>query len=132
MIKRPFILINDDVRQRVAEFAMHSAPLGWACIFQEPTRSLEQNSAQWPILEAFSAQLLWPVNGKMERLTSEEFKDVLTAGFRKETVRLAAGVDGGMIMLGARTSTMKKAEFSDWLEFLHFVAAERGVDLTRK
>ena len=132
MIKRPFILINDDVRRRAAEFAMHSAPLGWACIFQEPTRSLEQNSAQWPILEAFSAQLLWPVNGKMERLTSEEFKDVLTAGFRKETVRLAAGVDGGMVMLGARTSTMKKAEFSDWLEFLHFVAAERGVDLTRK
>ena len=132
MIKRPFVLLNDDVRQRAAEFAMHSAPLGWACIFQEPTRSLEANAAMWPMLQAFADQLEWPVNGKMCKLTSEEWKCILTAAFRKEQGRLAMGLDGGVVMLGSSTRIMPKAEFSEFLEFINYIAAERGVDLTRK
>lgn len=95
----------------------------------EETRSLEQNAAMWPLLEAFSQQLLWPVNGAMVRMDPEEWKDVLTAAFRKERARLAMGLDGGVVMLGMRTSKMGKREFSEWLEFLHSVAADRGVNL---
>ena len=39
------------------------------------------------------------------------------------------GLDGGMVMLGARTSTMSKREFSEWLEFLHATAVDRGIEL---
>jgi hypothetical protein len=98
------------------------------CIKAMPmTRSLEQNAAQWPILDAFSRQLQWPVNGKMVHMTPEEWKDTLSAAFQNETVRLAMGLNGGVVMLGMRTSKMSKARFSEWLEFLHAVAAERGV-----
>jgi hypothetical protein len=93
------------------------------------TRSLQQNAAQWPILEAFSKQLLWPVNGHMVYMTDEEWKDVLTAAFKKEQVRLAMGLDGGVVMLGHRTSEFEKDEFSEWIDFLKATAAERGVNI---
>ena len=60
-----------------------------------------------------------------------EWKDVLSAAFRKETVRLAMGLDGGVVMLGKRTSKFKKAEFSDWLDFLQATAALKGVETER-
>lgn len=37
------------------------------------------------------------------------------------------GLDGGVVMLGQRTSQFSKREFSEWLEFLHATAADRGV-----
>ncbi len=98
------------------------------CIKAMPmTRTLEQNAAQWPYLDALSKQLQWPVNGKLVWMTDEEWKDVLTAAFQNETVRLAMGLNGGVVMLGLRTSKMSKARVSEWLDFLQAVAAERGV-----
>ncbi len=129
-MKRTLILLNDEIRLRAME-AVRDAPDGYAVSIGEPTRNLEQNSAQWPILEAFSKQLQWPVNGNMVYMTAEEWKDVLTAAFRNETARLAMGLDGGVVMLGMRTSKMTKREFSEWLEFLHAVAAQRGVDIAQ-
>lgn len=95
-------------------------------------RTVEQNAAQWPILTAFSEQLMWPVNGEMVYMTPEEWKDVLTAAFKRENPRLAMGLDGGVVMLGQRTSKFKKKQFSEWLEFLHATAAHRGVDLNEE
>ena len=97
--------------------------------FSEPTRNLEQNDAQFRILRAFSNQIQWPVNGRMESLTPEEWKDLLTAAFRQQQPRIAQGIDGGMVLLGQRTSKFSVREFSDYLEFLHSVAADRGVVL---
>lgn len=92
-------------------------------------RTAAQNRLMWPILTAFSQQLLWPVNGRMERLAPDEWKDLLTAAFRGESVRLAMGLSGGVVMLGARTSKFSKAEFSEWIEFLYATAADREVVL---
>lgn len=128
-MKRQFVLLNHAIRQRAAQ-ALLAAPDGaGVSIDDEPSRTLEQNAAQWPILDAFSKQLDWPVNGRMVKMTDEEWKDVLTAAFRNETARLAMGLDGGVVMLGQRTSKFKKGEFSEWLEFLHAIAAQRGVML---
>lgn len=121
-----YVLSHAGARQRALE-AVRSAPDGWEVRLKEPTRNTAQNAAQWPILEAFSEQLVWPVNGRMEKLTSAEWKDLLSAAFRKEQNRVAQGIDGGFVMLGQRTSTFSKKEFSDWLEFLHATAADRGV-----
>lgn len=107
--------------------AVQTAGDGMVVEIKEATRTLDQNAAQWPILDAFSKQLKWPVNGEMVFLTSEEWKDILTAAFKAETVRVAMGLNGGMVLLGFRTSKFGKKEFSDWLEFLHATAAERGV-----
>lgn len=51
----------------------------------------------------------------------------MTAAFEGESVRLAMGINGGVVMLGQRTSRFGKARFSEWLEFLHATAADRGV-----
>ena len=128
MTKQVFILSHPTARQR-AQQAVQNAPEGHVMTLAEPTRNLEQNAAQWPILQAFSDCLVWPVNGRMETLTPDEWKDILTAAFRRESTRVAMGLDGGMVMLGARTSTMSKREFSEWLEFLHATAIDRGIEL---
>jgi len=127
-VKRVFRLVHAEARRRALECVSH-APEGWAVTVQEPTRNLEQNAAMWPILQAFSDQLQWPVNGSMVSMTPDEWKDVLSAAFRRETVRVAMGLDGGMVMLGSRTSKFSVREMSDFLEFLHATAAARGVDL---
>lgn len=126
MDKRLFILAHDVARDAAVR-AVQSAPDGYAVIVQERNRTLDQNAAQWPILQAFSKKLEWPVNGRMVKLTDWEWKDILTAAFRNETARLAMGLDGGVVMLGQRTREFGKKEFSEWLEFLHATAADRGV-----
>lgn len=92
-------------------------------------RNLEQNALLWVLLDAFSKQLNWPVNGQMVKLKPEEWKDILSAAYKRESQRVAMGLDGGMVMLGMRTSNMGKAEFAEFIEFLMATAALRGVQL---
>jgi len=63
----------------------------------------------------------------MTKISADDWKDVLTCAYRNEQPRIAAGYKGGMVLLGQRTSKFSKRDFSEWLEFLHMVAAERGV-----
>ncbi len=126
-MKRPFVISNESVRCTAIAY-INTLPIGSGITTDtDATRNLEQNAAQWPILAAFSKQLLWPVNGELVKMTDEEWKDVLTAGFKQETTRLAMGLEGGVVMLGKRTSRFGKKVFSEWLEYLHAVAAMRGV-----
>ena len=127
-MKQTFVLVHETARKR-ALAAVTTAPDGFVTVVCEPTRNLDQNAAQWPILQAFADQLQWPVNGAMVSMSADEWKDVLSAAFRRETVRVAMGLDGGMVMLGMRTREMSKSEFSEWLDFLHATAAARGVKL---
>lgn len=126
MIRRVFKLVHDQARQLALQL-VKAAPEGWVVIVQEPTRSLDANAAMWPILQAFSEQLVWPVNGQMVKLSADEWKDLLSAAFKREEARICPGINGGMVMLGHRTSQFSKREFSDFLEFLHSVASDRGV-----
>lgn len=93
----------------------------------EENRKNSQNAIQWPILNAFADQLLWPVNGQMVKLTGSEWKDILTCAYRQEVPRVAMGLNGGMVMLGYKTREFKRSEWSDWIEFLNSVAVDRGV-----
>lgn len=127
-MKKTFIMAHAVARAHALQ-AVEDAPEGYVITISEPTRSFEQNAAQWPILQAFADQLQWPVNGAMEWLTADEWKDILTAAFKRETVRVAMGLDGGMVMLGSRTSKFSKAQFSEWLDFLNATAAARDVEL---
>ena len=121
-----FNLVHATARQRAID-AVKSAPDGWTVTIDEPKRSLDQNAALWPILTEFSQQLEWPVNGRMCKIEPGEWKDILSAAYKRESQRVAMGLDGGMVMLGMRTSKMKKREFSEFLEFVLSVAADRGV-----
>jgi len=123
-----YILAHAEARRRAVQ-GVQDAPDGYVIRIDEPTRSIRANAAMWPILQAFSEQIEWPVNGKFCKLEPEEWKDLLTAAFTRETVRVAMGLDGGMVMLGLRTSKMGKKQFSEFLDFLHATAADRGVIL---
>ena len=124
--KRILILAHAEARKN-AHKAIDEAVDGSKVTIGPPGRSLGQNAAQWPILEAFSNQLKWPVNGEMAQLTPDEYKDILTAAFQGESVRLAMGMSGGVVMLGMRTSKMSKKRFSEWLDFLSATAAMKGI-----
>jgi hypothetical protein len=125
-MKRTYALVHAEARRRASQDCM-DAPDGYVVTVSEPTRNLDQNAAQWPILVAFSEQLDWPVNGRMVKMAPDEWKDVLSAAFQNTQARLAMGLDGGVVMLGMRTSKMGKRQFSEWLEFLHATAVDRGV-----
>ena len=125
-MKQTFHLVHDEARRR-AWAAIGKAPQGHVVTIAEPTRNLEQNAAMWPILEAYAERKQISVNGAMVNLSPEEWKDILTAAFHQETARLAMGLNGGVVMLGQRTRQYGKKKFSEWLEFLHAVATERGV-----
>ena len=59
-----------------------------------PRRSLDQNAKLWPMLQDIARQVDW----YGERLSKEEWKDVLTAGLKKQKV--VPGVDGGFVVVG--------------------------------
>lgn len=92
----------------------------------EPKRSLEQNDRMWAMLTEISQQLEWVVDGALRKLAPEEWKDILTAGLKREQ-RVAQGIDGGFVILGQRTSKMTKRELSDLIELIAAFGAERGV-----
>lgn len=124
-MKQTFIMAHDLARQRAIQ-AVKDAPDGYAVTVGEPTRSLDQNAAQWPYLAGFAAQKQLCINGVMQHVTDDDWKDVLTGCYHGET-RMAA-FDGKVIMLPQRTSQMGKKTFSDWMEFLVAMAAQSGVE----
>ena len=126
--KRVFKMVHAQARRGALE-AVQNAPDGYCVTVSEPTRSLDQNAAMWPLLQAFADQLQWPVNGQMVWMTADEWKDVLSAAFRRESVRIAMGMDGGMVMLCSRTSKFSVREMSEFIEFLHATAVARDVDI---
>ena len=93
---------------------------------EEEKRSVQQNRLMWDILQAFAEQKVWIVNGKECKLDAEDCKHILTAAFQRET-RMAQGLDGGVVMLGARTSKWDKVKMGEFIEFLHAAAAQSGV-----
>jgi NinB protein len=109
-----------------AKQAIDTAPDGHAVQINEPTRTLEQNAAQWPLLAGFAKQKQLCINGVMVWVTQYDWKDVLTATFNGE-MRMAV-FDGKVIMLPQRTSTKTKKVFSDWMEYLFAMAAQCGVE----
>lgn len=126
-MKRTFIIQPEPhpARRMAAAYVLREAPEGYAVTIAEPTRSLEQNAAQWPYLAGFAKQKQLCINGAMVWATEDDWKDVLTACWNGET-RMAA-FDGRVIMLPQRTSRMGKRVFSDWMEFLVAMAAQSEV-----
>ncbi|WP_230595808.1 recombination protein NinB [Xanthomonas albilineans] len=129
-----FVLRPDGgARERMAaawEFARQFLALGKAARVEVkeliPRRSVEQNARLWAMLTDVSQQVEWPVDGKLQRLSPEEWKDIFTAGLTRHQ-RVAQGVDGGFVMLGARTSRMTVAEMCDLQTLIEAFGAERGV-----
>lgn len=97
---------------------------------RKATRSTEQNALMWSVLTDLSRQVQWPVDGALQTLEPEEWKDILSAGVKKAQ-RVAQGIEGGWVMLGQRTSRMTVAEMSDLITLAHAFGDQHGVRWSR-
>ena len=120
MAKQYFVLAHETSRQRAAH-AVLSAPDGFIVEIKEPNRSLEQNSKLWSLLHDLSVQVNWHGN----KLTEENWKDILSASLKRQKV--VPGIDGNFVVLGQRTSKMNKKDFSELLELTYAFGAQQGV-----
>ena len=93
-------------------------------------RSNDQNRMLWSILNDIAQQVDWIVDGQTAKLDPEEWKDILTAGLTHEQ-RVARGINGGVVILGQRTSKMTKGELSQLMELGWAFGAERGVNWSK-
>lgn len=62
----------------------------------------------------------------MQHISPEDFKHIMTAGLKKHQ-RVAAGIEGGFVILGQYTHKMNKAEMAELLELILAFGAERNV-----
>ncbi len=108
-------------RNQIATWA-RNVPVGTTVEFRAPRRSNDQNALMWSLLGQISKQVVW----YGQKLSSEDWKDVLTASLRR--TRVVPGIDAGtFVPLGMRTSQMTKQEISELLELIYAFGAERGV-----
>lgn len=94
-------------------------------MIDEP-RTLDQNAVMWCRLRDIAKQVQWPVNGKLGYLDETDWKDIFSAELKKDQ-RIAQGLSGGFVLLGLRTSRLKKREMMDLITMLEAFGAERGV-----
>lgn len=114
-------LITPADRARCIDW-IRRAPAGSRVEFNGPTRSLPQNAKMWAMLTEISQQVMW--HG--ERLTPENWKDLFTASLRG--YRIVNGIDGGLVPIGMRTSSMSKAELAELLELITAFGVQHGVE----
>ena len=108
-------------RERVAKWAKNVPP-GTTVEFRAPRRSTDQNALMWSLLDQISQHVDW----YGQKLSNEDWKDVLTASLRR--TRVVPGIDAGsFVPLGMRTSQMTKQEVSELLELIVAFGTERGV-----
>lgn len=92
----------------------------------KPRRTLRQNARCWAMLTDISEQIPWMVNDELVTMCAADWKDVLTASLRQE-MRIARGIDGGIVLLGLRTSGMTVETMSELIELMLAFGNERGV-----
>lgn len=90
----------------------------------DPIRTQDHSDLMWGMLTDLSKQLQWPVNGSLVYMDKDDWKNVMTAGLRRHH-RIAAGIDGGAVVLGMRTSKMRKSEMNDLIALMEAFGANR-------
>jgi hypothetical protein len=115
------IFLIDSRRKDYAKQCIESAPEDFVCVIKQKTRTLEQNALMWALLADLSKKVDWYGN----KLTADEWKDVLSASLKKQ--KAVPGIDGGFVVIGARTSQMGKREMSDLCELIQAFGTEHEV-----
>lgn len=124
-MKQVYYTTNTTARQAACKSIL-AAPDNYRVEIRPRSRSIAQNDLLWSCLTDLSKQVQWSVNGNPERLSPEDWKDIMSASLHQEQ-RMAAGVRGGFVMLGKRTSRMTVAEMTELIEFIHVFGAEKDV-----
>lgn len=126
MNKFYYVLSHQTARNNAAQ-ACRTAPDGYVVEIKEMTRTLEQNSKMWPMLEDISKQVKWYEHW----LTQDEWKDFFSAIILKQKV--VPNMDStGFIAVGGSTSKMGRKMFSDLIELMYAFGADHDVVWSEK
>jgi hypothetical protein len=118
---KQIIYLIDRQRKHYAKTCIDLAADDNVCIIQKKTRSLEQNSKLWAMLNDVSQQVEW--YGR--KLSTEDWKNVFSASLSQtDTV---PGIDGGIVVLGQSTSKMTVSQMNDLIEIINAFGADKGV-----
>lgn len=121
MSNKTTIFLIDRQRKDYAKACIDMAQEDDVCTIKQKTRTLEQNALMWSLLADVSKQVNW--HGQF--LTSDDWKEVLSASLKQQ--KAVPGIDGGFVVIGARTSQMTKSEMSDMCELIQAFGSQRGV-----
>lgn len=121
MSRATVIIKSPADRNLIAKWAANVAE-GTIVEFKSARRSPDQNALLWARLGEISRGVVW----YGQKLSAEDWKDVMTASLRK--ARVVPGLDAGsFVPLGMRTSDMTKDEMTALLDLIDAFAAEQGV-----
>lgn len=128
-----FFLAIENARARMADawhyaegFLQHGQRVRVEVTEAEEPRTLEQNAVFWCRLHDIAAQVEWEVDGQMVYLDPEEWKEILMAAWLKDR-RVAAGIDGGRVLLGGSTRRLGKKKFHELTELAVHFGDSKGV-----
>ena len=116
MKKEHFILRSNPHPARAnAVKAIWQSPDGYVVEIKEPTRTLEQNAKLHAMLgELVKSGHRWAG----QKMSMDDWKALFTAVICRDQ-RTVPGIDGGIVVLGKRTSTMSSREIRDMIECLY-------------
>lgn len=122
MSRALLILSTPEIRAKATKW-IANVPDGTRVLFQEPMRSLDQNSRLWAMLSDIAGQLEW--HG--QRLSADDWKLLFMNALNAE-MRMVPAIDGkGFVALGRSTSKLSKQECSDLMALIEAFGALHGV-----
>jgi len=123
--KRPFVIINEQVRARAVD-AVRTCPIGYGFTLGPSKRSLEQSAKLHAIFGEFSKQLRY----NEEFLTPEQWKVLMVSAHTVATgnePQFVIGIEGEPVNLRESTATMTISRMSSIIEYCVAYGAQQGV-----
>ncbi|WP_410976389.1 recombination protein NinB [Escherichia coli] len=119
-MKQIYMLRNEAIRNNAID-AILSLPIDDKSPHEVHIKETKAEQSSKPpyvgVMQDVSRQVLW--HG--QRLAPEDWKDLFTALWlktKKLEQRSVPGIDGGVVMLGVRTSKMRKASMTELIEIM--------------
>jgi len=108
------------------------APVGTFVTYKRNKRSTDQNSLMWALLTIVSSQVRWNGNAWQisnigGKYSTEDWKQVFASSLFK--TQFMPDLDGGMLPLNPRTSTMSVQQHSDLCELIIAQCAKWGINV---
>ena len=95
----------------------------WWSMVVTDTRTDEQNRKLWPMLQDVANQVEW----FGQKLSKEDWKLIFLSALNRE-IRIVPNLDNnGFVNLSTSSSKLSKGQFSDLIELIYKLGAERGV-----
>jgi hypothetical protein len=128
MSVNPTIIVNRPSDRALAARWVATAAYGTTISFAAAGRSLPQNARLHAMCTDVANQIPWA--GKKRSV--EAWKDIFTAALLSADHELdvVPGINGGFVLLGLHTSSLKKAQMGELMDLIEAWGAQNGVEFS--